>query len=306
MSGRGLRIGVDLGGTKIEALALASDGAELGRLRVPTPKNDYAGIVETIRGVVVELESKLDGRATVGVGIPGAIDADTGLVKNANTTCLIGHPLDKDLEKALGRPVRLANDANCLAVSEASDGAAAGHGVVFAVIIGTGCGGGLAINGHVHAGRNGVAGEWGHNTMPWMRADEYPGPECYCGRRGCVETFVSGTALERDYREQAGKALRGPEIVAAAESGEAAAVAALERLENRLARALASLVNVLDPDVIVLGGGLSRIPRLYKNVPPQMAEYVFGGGCKTPVVQAKHGDSSGVRGAAWLWSADGA
>jgi len=304
MSGRGLRIGVDLGGTKIEALAIAADGAELARERVATPKGDYAGTVEAIRGLVLRLELGLGERATVGVGIPGTLDVDTGLVKNANSTCLIGHPLDKDLGKALGREVRLANDANCMAVSEASDGAAAGFHMVFGVIVGTGCGGGLAIGGKVHGGRNGVAGEWGHNAMPWMTAEEFPGPECYCGRRGCVETFLSGTALERDFREHAGKALKGVEIVAAAEGGDAQAEAALVRLEGRMARALAGLVNVLDPDIIVLGGGLSRIQRLYQNVPPRMVEYVFGRGCKTPVVEAKHGDSTGVRGAAWLFSVE--
>jgi len=222
-------------------------------------------------------------------------------VKNANSTWLNGKPFDKDLSQALGREVRCANDANCLAVSEATDGAGVGRHVVFAVILGTGCGGGIAVDGRVHGGSNGVAGEWGHNTLPWMRAEEFPGPPCYCGKNGCVETWISGTGLEKDFERATRVSLRGPEIIARSEAGEPDALDALERFEDRLARGLAGVINLLDPDVIVMGGGASQIPRIYKNVPPRLKEYVFGKEADTPLVPAKHGDSSGVRGAAWLW-----
>jgi fructokinase len=222
-------------------------------------------------------------------------------VKNANSTWLIGKPFDKDLSRALAREVRCANDANCLAVSEATDGAGAGRHVVFAVILGTGCGGGIAVDACVHNGMNGVAGEWGHNTLPWMRADEFPGPPCYCGKNGCVETWISGTGLEKDYERTTRVSLRGPEILACSEGGEPAALAALERFEDRLTRGLAGVINLLDPDVIVMGGGASQIPRIYKNVPARLKDYVFGKEADTPLLAAKHGDSSGVRGAAWLW-----
>jgi fructokinase len=303
MNNVGVRIGVDVGGTKIEALAIAADGAELLRYRVPTPQGDYAGTVGAVAGLVARLEQELNAHATVGIGIPGTITSKSGVVKNANSLCLNGKALDRDLAQALGRPVRMANDANCLAVSEASDGAAAGHGVVFAVILGTGCGGGVALGGHVHAGPNGVAGEWGHNPLPWQTAEEHPGPECYCGQRGCIETWISGTGLARDYRSVTGTDLTGEEIVRMSERGELAALQAMERYEDRLARSLAGAINLLDPDVIVLGGGVSCVQRIYTNVPRLMRRHVFGGECDTPVVQAKHGDSSGVRGAAWLWSA---
>jgi len=301
MKDAGFRIGVDVGGTKIEALAIASDGAEVLRYRVPTPKGDYDGTVAAVAGLVGRLEQELEAAATVGVGIPGTIVRETGLVKNANSTWLIGRAFDRDLSAALARPVRVANDANCFALSEASDGAGAGKNVVFGVIIGTGCGGGVVIGGHVHEGPNGVAGEWGHNPLPWQRAEEYPGPECYCGHRGCIETWISGTGFALDYQRVTGTALSGEAIIAGCERGEPAAVSAVERLEDRLARSLASLVDVLDPDVIVLGGGLSKVKRLYANVPKLLPRYVFGRSCNTPVLQAKHGDSSGVRGAAWLW-----
>jgi len=296
-----LRIGVDLGGTKIEFVALESDGTELHRHRIATPRNDYEGTVHAIADGVKEMEKQVGRTATVGVGIPGTVSTRTGLVKNANSTWLIGNPFDKDLSRALDREVRCANDANCLAVSEATDGAGAGRHLVFGVILGTGCGGGIAIDGRVHSGSNGVAGEWGHNTLPWMRADEFPGPACYCGKNGCIETWISGTGLEKDYERATRVSLRGPEILARSETGEPAALAALERFEDRLARGLAGVINLLDPDIIVMGGGASQIPRIYKNVPARLGEYVFGKEAETPMLAAKHGDSSGVRGAAWLW-----
>ena len=296
-----IRIGVDLGGTKIEALALERDGAELARHRIATPQFNYEATVAAVAGIIARVETDTGRRGTVGIAIPGTISSKTGLVKNANSTWLNGRPFDRDLCEALGREVRIANDANCLAVSEATDGAGAGKHIVFAAILGTGCGAGIAIDGRVHAGMNGVAGEWGHNSLPWPRADEYPGTSCYCGREGCIETWISGTGLEADYRRATGSALNGPEIVARSADGEPAAVAAMERYEYRLARSLSHVVNLLDPDVIVLGGGLSRIARLYQNVPEKLREYVFGKEAETPILAAKHGDSSGVRGAAWLW-----
>jgi fructokinase len=304
MKSAGIRIGVDVGGTKIEALAIAPDGAELLRYRIPTPRGDYDATVSAVTGLVTRLEQELDTRATVGVGIPGTIARETGLVKNANSVWLNGRAFDRDLANSLSREIRCANDANCLAVSEASDGAAAGRAVVFAVILGTGCGGGIALNGHVHAGSNGVAGEWGHNPLPWPRADEYPGPACYCGRNGCIETWISGTGLARDHARINGGTMTGEQILAASERGDAEALATLTRHEERVARSLAHVVNMLDPDVIVIGGGLSRMQRLYANLPALLPPLVFGGSCNTPIVQAKHGDSSGVRGAAWLWSVD--
>lgn len=296
-----LRIGVDLGGTKIEFVALERDGTELYRHRIPTPRFDYEGTVRAIADGVKEMENKLGRTATAGVGIPGTVSTRTGLVKNANSTWLNGKPFDRDLSRALTREVRCANDANCLAVSEATDGAGAGKHVVFAVILGTGCGGGIAVDGRVESGSNGVAGEWGHNTLPWMRSDEFPGPPCYCGKRGCIETWISGTGLEKDYERATKVSLRGPEIVARSEAGEPSALAALDRFEDRVARGLAGVVNLLDPNIIVMGGGASQIPRIYKNVPERLKEYVFGKEADTPLVPAKHGDSSGVRGAAWLW-----
>jgi len=303
-----IRIGIDLGGTKIEGLALDEAGGELARLRVPTPQHDYAATVQAIVGVVEDLERRIGGirsdlePPSVGLGIPGTIVRATGLVKNANSTWLNGQPLERDLAAALGRPVRCANDANCLAVSEATDGAAAGAGVVFAVILGTGCGGGVAVNGRVHIGPNGVGGEWGHNPLPWATEEELPGPPCYCGECGCLETWISGTGLARDHERVTGQRLTGPEIVAAAEAGDAAAKVSLVRLEDRIGRALASVVNLLDPDVIVIGGGLSKLDRLYVHLPALIARHLFGGGAlATPVLKAKHGDASGVRGAAWLW-----
>ena len=296
-----VRIGIDLGGTKIEFFALESDGRELHRHRVLTPRNDYDGTVRAIKEGVELIEHKLQRAATVGIGIPGTISGITHNVKNANSIWMIGRPFDRDLSTALHREVRCANDANCLAVSEATDGAGAGKHIVFGVILGTGCGGGIALDGRVHNGRNGVAGEWGHNTLPWMRPEEFPGPACYCGRNGCIETWISGTGLEADYHRATNSGIKGREIIERMESGEPAAVACLDRYEDRLTRSLANLINILDPDVIVLGGGVSQVPRLYRNVPGRLREYVFGREADTPVVVAKHGDASGVRGAAWLW-----
>jgi fructokinase len=296
-----MRIGVDLGGTKIEFVALECDGRELHRHRVPTPRDDYDETLRAIKNGVEKIELGLGRTGTVGIGIPGIISGITHRVKNANSTWMNGRPFDRDLKEALHREVRLANDANCLAVSEATDGAGAGKRLVFAVILGTGCGGGLAIDGRVHNGRNGVAGEWGHTTLPWMRPEEYPGPDCYCGHRGCIETWISGTGLEADYARATKMKLRGKEIIARSEEGEAEALASVARYEDRLTRSLAQMINILDPDIIVLGGGVSQVPRLYRNVPRRLKEYVFGNEADTPVVVAKHGDASGVRGAAWLW-----
>ena len=296
-----IRIGVDLGGTKIEFVALERHGRELHRHRIATPRFDYQGTVLAVAHAAEEIEKELGRSATVGIGIPGSISTKTGLVKNANSTWLNGKPFDKDLSRALGREVRCANDANCLAVSEATDGAGTGKHVVFAVILGTGCGGGIAVDGRVHGGSNGVAGEWGHNTLPWMRPEEFPGPPCYCGRNGCIETWISGTGLEADYKRTTGVSLKGPEIIGRSGAGEAAALAAVDRFEDRLVRALAQVINLLDPDVIVMGGGASQVPRLYHNVPARLKEYVFGKEADTPILAAKHGDASGVRGAAWLW-----
>jgi fructokinase len=296
-----IRIGVDLGGTKIEFVALGCGGRELHRHRVATPREDYDGTVRAIKEGVEKIETGLGRKGSVGVGIPGTISRITHAVKNANSTWLNGRPFDRDLSAALDREVRCANDANCLAVSEATDGAGAGKHVVFGVVLGTGCGGGLAVDGKVHDGRNGVAGEWGHTTLPWMRAEEFPGPECYCGYKGCIEMWISGTGLEADYQRTTKTKLSGKEIVARCEAGEAAAVASLERYEDRLTRSLAQVINILDPDAIVLGGGVSQVPRLYRNVPKRLKEYVFGREADTPILVAKHGDASGVRGAAWLW-----
>ncbi|NUU64593.1 fructokinase [Enterobacteriaceae bacterium BIT-l23] len=303
-----MRIGIDLGGTKTEVIALADDGRQLYRHRLPTPRDDYSQTIETIATLVAMAEEQTGERGSVGVGIPGAISPATGVMKNANSTWLIGQPFDKDLARRLGREVRVANDANCLAVSEAVDGAAAGAACVFAVIIGTGCGAGLALNGRCHDGRNAVAGEWGHNPLPWMDNDELRYRDevpCYCGKGGCIETFISGTGFARDYHRLSGSALRGAEVMTLAEQGDATASLAIQRYEQRLAKSLAHVVNILDPDVIVLGGGMSNVARLYRTVPQLMKSWVFGGECETPVLQAQHGDSSGVRGAAWLWPLNG-
>ena len=300
-SNQAVRIGVDVGGTKIEFIALDRAGRELRRHRIETPRFDYDATVRVVKENVEHIERNLDQKGTVGVGIPGTVSTRTGLVKNANSTWLIGKPFDRDLSDALGRSVRCANDANCLAVSEATDGAGAGKHVVFAVILGTGCGGGIALDARVHIGRSAVAGEWGHNPLPWARPEEFPGARCYCGRDGCLEMWISGTGLEADYARTTKASLTGSEIASRSEAGETEAIAALERFEDRLARGLAFVINLLDPDVIVLGGGVSQISRLYRNVPRKLKDYVFGHEADTPILPAKHGDSSGVRGAAWLW-----
>jgi fructokinase len=294
-----VRIGVDLGGTKIEAVALDDLGELRARRRVPTPRDDYEGTLAAISGLVADLEKETGARGTVGVGMPGAISPATGLVKNANSTWLIGRRLQEDLERRLSRPVRLANDANCFALSEAVDGAAAGARVVFGVIVGTGTGGGIVVDGRVLTGPNAIAGEWGHNPLPWPRDGEWPGPPCYCGKTGCVETFLSGPGLARDYA--ADRAVTAEDVVARAASGDGAAEEALLRYEDRMARALATVVNVLDPDVIVLGGGMSQVARLYEGVPRRLGNYVFSDRVDTRLVPPRHGAASGVRGAAWLW-----
>jgi len=296
-----MRIGIDLGGTKIEAIAIGDDGATLLRRRVPTPSGNYSAILEAIAGLVRSAEQELAGHGTVGIASPGAISPRTGLVKNSNSTVLNGRPLDRDLAAKLGRPVRIENDANCLALSEAVDGAAAGADVVFGVILGTGVGGGLAVNRTIVGGRNRIGGEWGHNPLPWPRDDERPGPACFCGKAGCIETFLSGPALARDYLTRSGSKLTAEEIALAADCDDVAAQGCLKLYEDRLARSLATIINVLDPDVVVLGGGLSNITELCAAVPKLVAGYVFSDGIDTPIVRAVHGDSSGVRGAAWLW-----
>jgi len=295
-----MRIGIDLGGTKIEAIALDREGRERFRQRVPSPRGDYPGTIEAVAGLVAAAEAVV-GPSSVGLGIPGAISPATGLIKNANSTWLNGRPLAEDLAARLERPVRLANDANCFALSEASDGAAAGAQVVFGVIIGTGTGGGVAVHGRIVVGANAIGGEWGHNPMPWPEPDEWPGPDCYCGRTGCIETFLSGPGLAADHGRVTGERCDPASLVRRAGTGEPAALATLDRYERRLARGLASIINVLDPDVIVLGGGLSNIPSLYERVPRLWQPYVFSDHVATRLVRAVHGDSSGVRGAAWLW-----
>ena len=297
-----MRIGIDLGGTKIEGIAIDETGEERYRTRIEAPRGDYRATLDAITGLVRTIESETGATGTIGVGIPGTISAASGLVKNANSTWLNGQPLARDLPGLLDRPVRFANDANCFALSEATDGAAAGARVVFGVILGTGTGGGLVIDGEVRAGANGIAGEWGHNPMPRPRDEEWPGPKCYCGRTGCIETFLSGPALTRDFESASGRRADPRDIVASAAAGDGAALHCLERYEDRLARALASVVNVIDPDVIVLGGGLSNIERWYASVPRRWSAHVFSDVVVTRIVRAQHGDASGVRGAAWLWS----
>lgn len=307
---RTVRIGIDLGGTKIEGILIGSDGHEDGhefaRERIPTPQGDYQATVQAVAQLVRHLDTTTaqHGCSTppsVGVGIPGATSPTTGLVKNANSVCLIGQALDVDITTAIGRPVRLANDANCFAVSESVDGAAAGKHVVFGVILGTGVGGGISIGGRPLTGPNAIAGEWGHNPLPWPQDDERPGPPCYCGKMGCIETFLSGPGLSHDHAQWGGAPLSASTIVAHAADGDAACEVTLKRYEHRLARALATVINTLDPDIIVLGGGLSNISRLYDNIPHIWGDWVFSDAVATKLVQNRHGDSSGVRGAAWLW-----
>lgn len=299
-----MRIGIDLGGTKIEGLVLGDDGAERARLRVPTPQDSYEATVEAVAGVVRELETRVGVRCRVGIGHPGALSPATGLVKNANSTRLNGRPLDVDLKQALGRDdVRLSNDANCFAVSEAADGAGAGAPIVFGVILGTGVGGGIVIDGKPLVGAQAIAGEWGHNALPLPRDDERPGTQCYCGRKGCVESWLSGPAFQGQYASAAGHELRATDIADAAATGEKVAMECFARYCDRLARSLANVVNLLDPHVIVLGGGLSKIPQLYERVPQLWKDYIFSerDSIATQLRPPQHGDSSGVRGAAWLW-----
>jgi fructokinase len=295
-----MRIGIDLGGTKIEGIALAADGRETLRVRVPTPRH-YEGTLDAVAALVARLHGAGETRGGVGVGIPGTEEADTGAIKNANSTWLIGRPLRTDLEDRLRRPVRLMNDANCFALSEAADGAGAGADVVFGVILGTGVGGGIVIRGELLAGTNGIAGEWGHNPLPWPQPDELPGPPCYCGRHGCIETWLSGPGMERDHASAAGSVLSSHDIGAAALAGDPAAGATIRRYHHRLGRALASVINLLDPDVIVLGGGMSNLPDIAAAAAAAVQPWVFSPTCRTHVRPNVHGDSSGVRGAAWLW-----
>lgn len=297
-----MRIGVDLGGTKIEAIALDDQGAILQRRRVDTPRDSYNDIVNAIVALVQGLEAELGQEGSIGIGIPGAISPVTDLVKNANTTCLIGQPLSMHLSESLGREVRIANDADCFAVSEASDGAGAGAASVFGVIIGTGCGGGIVINGQLVGGPNAIAGEWGHNPLPWPQAIELPGPACYCDKQGCLETWISGTGLQNDFIRHGGEVWKAQHIVRAAEQGDRLAEETLQRYEDRVARALSVVINIIDPEVIVLGGGMSNVNRLYTNVPKLWGNYVFSTDqVATKLLPPRHGDSSGVRGAAWLW-----
>ncbi len=295
-----IRIGVDLGGTKVEVIALNEDGKVTYKQRVMTTPN-YSGTLKNIADLINTLEEKLQQNGTVGIGMPGAISPHTGCVKNANSTWLIGQPFTEDLTALLERPVRLENDANCFALSEAQDGAGAGAHVVFGVILGTGTGGGIVVDGKVWRGVNAVAGEWGHNPLPSPGGDELPGPDCYCGRSGCIETFLSGPGLARDYEAATGRMLAPPAIVTAAAEGDDKAEGSLKRYEDRLARSLASIINMLDPDVIVLGGGMSNLDRLYANVPAAWSRYIFSDNVVTRLLPAVHGDSSGVRGAARLW-----
>ncbi|MCG3202742.1 MAG: Fructokinase [Gammaproteobacteria bacterium] len=298
-----MRIGIDLGGTKIELIALEDDGRVLTRTRVDTPREGYRAVLETVVALVHAAESELQRQGTIGIGTPGVISPATGLIKNSNSVCLNGQPFDRDIAAALRREVRVANDANCFALSEATDGAGTGAAVVFGVIVGTGVGGGVVVRGGLLSGPNAIAGEWGHNSLPWPSSQELPGPQCYCGKRGCIETFCSGPALARDFAAGALPALTAREVVAAAEQGSALAEQALQRYEERLAKSLASVINVIDPHVIVLGGGLSNVRRLYHTLPRLIARYAFSDRVCTPIVPARYGDASGVRGAAWLWPA---
>jgi fructokinase len=305
MSHESLRIGVDLGGTKIEAVALDFSGAALARRRIATPAHDYDAVVRAIAALVHDLEFETGRRGSVGVGTPGALSPATGLIKNSNSTGLNGRPLDRDLAAALQREVRLENDANCFALSEAVDGAGAGARVVFGVILGTGVGGGIIVDGKLLAGRNKIAGEWGHNPLPWMTRAEFPGRRCACGNDGCIETFLCGGGLAHDFAQRSGKNLRAPEIAALADAGDAMALKSLDVYRARLARALAHVVNLIDPDVIVLGGGVSNITRLYDRLEALVAERAFTDALDTRILRNVHGDAGGVRGAAWLWGASG-
>lgn len=297
-----MRIGIDLGGTKIEGIALDNSGHELVRQRIATPQGDYTATLEAVVKLVRQLEQAIGQRGSIGIGMPGAISPVTGKVKNANSVCLNGRDFHHDIVQLLQRPVRISNDANCFALSEASDGAAAGARVAFGVILGTGVGGGIVVNSQVLRGANAIGGEWGHNPLPWPSPEELPGPACYCGRHGCIETFLSGPGFTHASEQTLGLALSPLQIVVRSEAGDTLAEACMRRYEERLARALAMVINILDPDIIVLGGGLSNIDRLYRQVPQYWQTYVFSDHIATRLVKNRYGDSSGVRGAAWLWS----
>ncbi|WP_430910401.1 ROK family protein [Methylobacterium sp. sgz302541] len=298
------RLGIDLGGTKIAGIVLGPKGETLAEGRVPTPREDYAGTLRAVADLALALERRAGSPCSVGVGMPGTVSPATGLVRNANSTWLIGRPFVADLEALLDRPVRAENDANCLAVSEAVDGAGAGARVVWAVILGTGVGSGIAVDGRALSGRGGLAGEWGHNPLPSPRDEERPGPACYCGRAGCIETWLSGPGLAADHRRRTGLAGTGETVVAALRAGDPEARATINAYLDRLGRAVAHVVNILDPDAIVVGGGLSRVPELIGGLAAATAPYVFGDLFDTPVRPSLHGDASGMRGAAWLWNAD--
>lgn len=303
-----LYIGVDFGGTKIEAAALSADGTFLSREREPNP-GSYPAAIRLVRDLITRVETEARAKvpelahvsATVGIGSPGSISPRTGVMRNSNSTYLNGKPFREDLETALGRPIRLANDANCLALSEAVDGAGAGAGSVFAIIVGTGCGGGLVTGGRLVEGANGIAGEWGHMPLPWPKPDEYPGPKCWCGLHGCLETWVSGTGFARDFVETTGRHMKGEDIIGAMRAGDRDAMAAFDRLLSRLGRSMASIVNILDPEVFVFGGGLSNVPEIYDRLPGMIEPYVFSDSWQARLSAARWGDSSGVRGAAYLW-----
>jgi fructokinase len=295
------RFGIDLGGTKTEIVGLDDDGGEVLRRRVPTPKDDYPGTLQMIATLLRDAEAELGHRGSIGIGTPGSLSPATGLLRGSNSVCLNDKPFKTDLEALLGREVRIANDANCFALSEATDGAGRGADVVFGAILGTGVGAGIVVRGRVLMGSNAIAGEWGHNPMPWAADDERPGPACFCGHRGCIETFLAGPGIERDHQAVAEEHLPAQEIAQRAEQGEIQATATMLRYERRLAKALAHVINLLDPDVIVLGGGMSNIGRLYANVPTHWGDWVFSDRVDTRLVRHRHGDSSGVRGAAWLW-----
>lgn len=302
-AGMDIRIGIDLGGTKIEGLAMDPQGKTLARERIATPQGDYPGTLAAVAALVQRLEQTAGGPARVGVGTPGSLSPTSGLIRNANSTCLNDRPLDRDLAARLSRPVRIANDADCFALSEATDGSGAGAAVVFGVIIGTGTGGGVAVDGRLLSGPNRIAGEWGHNPLPWPRDEERPGPACYCGKRGCIETFLSGPGLAGSYRRAGGGELDAAQLASRAAAGEPLAGQVMDDYVDRLSRALAGIINVLDPDVIVLGGGLSKLARLYTDVPQRWTGYVFSDVVNTRLLPPRHGDAGGVRGAAWLWPA---
>lgn len=302
MSDARLRLGIDLGGTKIEGCVLAPDGADVARQRILAPQGNYDDTLAALAGLIRDLEREAGRPVTIGIGMPGSLSPTTGLVRNANSTWLNGRALREDLESAVGQPIRFANDANCFALSEATDGAGAGVRSVFGVIVGTGCGGGIVIDGRVLEGARGIGGEWGHNPLPWSEPDEHPGPTCWCGRQGCMEMWASGTGLSGDYKRRTGDLVSGHEIVARAALGEPDAQASLDRHASRLARGLAHVINLIDPEVIVLGGGLSKLPHLYDVVPRLAAPYVFSDVAAITIRPPKWGDASGVRGAAWLWN----